>query len=169
MLDGTMDLAAEHVFEAPLERVVAMYFDEEFARERGLATGAADCEAVVDGAPDGAFTVVIRRTMPTDGVQPDFKPFIGPSISVRYTEAWLEPEGEGREATFAIDIVGVPARAAGTVSLTRHGETTALSVRGTISTRVPFLAGLVTQAVVDSVSEALDRELAAADRWLART
>lgn len=168
MPGGTADITADHSFEAPLERVVAMFASEEFARERGLSTGSTECDTVVDGDPASAFTVAIRRTLSTDGIQPEFRPFIGSSITVRYTEAWQAPGVDRREGTFAIDIVGVPARAAGTLSLVAHDGLTDYSIRGTITAHVPFLASLVQKAILDSVNTGLDQELAAADAWLLR-
>jgi hypothetical protein len=168
MPDGTADLAADHTFGASLERVIAMYANEEFAHERALATGASECDTIVDGDPSTAFTVAIRRIMSTEGIQPEFRPFIGSSITVRYSEAWEAPGEERREGTFAIDIVGVPARAAGTLSLVARDGTTDFSIRGTVTAHVPFLAGLVTQTIIDSVSDGLVKELAAADAWLTR-
>ena len=162
------DLSADHSFKAPLDRVVAMYANEEFADERGRATGASECDTVVDGDASTAFTVAIRRILQTEGIQPEFKPFIGSSITVRYSEAWEPPDNDLREGTFAIDIVGVPARAAGTLTLVSKGDTTDFSLRGTVSAHVPFLAGLVTQAIIDSVATSLDKELTAADAWLSR-
>ncbi|MBN2176639.1 MAG: DUF2505 domain-containing protein [Demequinaceae bacterium] len=168
MPEGKADLVADHAFDAPIERVAAMYANADFAHERGLAVGASECDAIVDGDAGTAFTVAIRRTMATDGLQPEFRPFLGSSVTVRYSEAW-EPPGEGvREGTFAIDIVGVPARAAGTIRLAARGDSTELTLRGTVSVHMPFLAGLVTQAIIDSLAEAIEKELVAADAWLAR-
>ncbi len=168
MPDRKADLSADHSFSAPIERVIAMYANEEFAQERGMATGSSECDTVVDGDASTAFTIAIRRILPTEGVQPEFRPFIGSSITVRYTEAWEPPNGDRREGTFAIDIVGVPARAAGTLSLISEGDATSFSLRGAVTAHVPLLAGLVTQAIIDSVATSLDKELAAADAWLSR-
>ncbi len=143
-----------------------MYADPEFSRQRGLSVGASECEAFVDGESDGAFTVSIRRILPTDDLQPEFKPFVGSSITVRYSEAWEPPDESDRDATFAIDILGVPARATGSLRLVPEDASTSLSIRGTVTTHVPFLAGLVTRAIIDSLNDAIGKELEAADSWL---
>lgn len=166
MPDRTANLSTDHSFAAPLDRVIAMYASEEFTDQRGMAIGASECDTVVDGDASTSFTVAIRRTLLTEGIQPEFKPFIGPSIAVRYTEAWEPPANDVREGTFAIDIVGVPARAAGTLSLTSEGDTTRFSLRGAVTAHAPFLAGLVTQAIIDAVATGIDKELATADAWL---
>jgi hypothetical protein len=163
-----MDFGTEHRFEAPLDRVVAMLADADFERERGLSVGATECEASVHEEEDGGFSVAIRRTMPTEGIQPEFRPFIGSSITVRYSEVWEPPDGESRHGTFAIEIVGVPVRAAGTVSLSPDGDATAYDVQGTVTAQMHFLGSLVTQAVVSALDAGVDRECEAAESWLAR-
>jgi hypothetical protein len=163
-----MELAATHTFKAPLARVVAMYADEAFALARGSATGATECDAIVDGDASEAFSVAIRRVMPTEGLQPEFRPWIGPSVTVRYTEVWEPPRGTIREGTFAVEIVGAPVRAAGTLSLSPEGDTATFTLQGTVTARVPFLGALVTQAVVDAVGYGLEREFATGDAWLSK-
>jgi hypothetical protein len=62
--------------------------------------------------------------------------------------------------------MGVPARATGSLCLISEGASTALSIRGTITTHVPFLASLVTKAILDSLHDAISKEIEAADSWL---
>lgn len=145
-----------------------MYADPEFERKRGMSVGASECDAMVDGSAAGAFSVAIRRILPTDNLQPEFRPFIGSTITIRYSEAWEPPGANGREATFAVDIPGVPARATGSLMLTPEGTSTHLAVRGTVTTHVPFMAGLVTRAILESLNGAIEKELEAADAWLGR-
>jgi hypothetical protein len=159
MPEGSAELAVDHSFDAPLERVVAMYADVEFVRERGMSVGASECDVMVDGSPGDGFSVAIRRILPTDNLQPNYRPFLGSTVTIRYSEAWEPPDDGNREATFAVDIPGVPARATGSIRLTPEGTSTSLSLRGTVTTHVPFLAGVVTQAILDSLAEAIDREL----------
>src|SRR5664279_616140 len=104
-----MQVEFVHRFAAPVADVVAMYADEEFSRERARATGATESDVLIGGTADGAFDVVIRRVIATEGVRSDFRGLLGSTVSVIYTEAWAEPEGESREATFAVEIVGAPA------------------------------------------------------------
>lgn len=165
-----MDVHFEHHFSAAADRVIAMYADEGFARARGVASGAIESDAIVDGDVSSTFTVAIRRTIPTDGIQPEFRPFVGPSIAVRHTEVWEAPSGgEGdRDGTFAIEVVGVPAHAAGTLELRRDGEGSTIAIAGVVTATLPFLAGAVAQAVASAMSDALTREFAAGDAWLER-
>lgn len=163
-----MDLTLDHPFDASATRIAAMYADREFSQSRALAPGATEAEAVVDGDPSGAFNVMIRRVMPTDGIQPDFKPFIGAFITVRYTEAWEPPGADGaRDGTFAVEIVGVPSRASGVLAIVARGDRSTYLLRGTVEANVPILGGLVEQAVTDAIASGAQAEFAAADAWIA--
>jgi len=163
-----MHLEFTHRFAAPPPAVVAMYADEEFARRRALATGATDSDVLIDGGPDEAFTSAIRRVTPTEGIRADMRGLVGPTIVVNYTESWSEPEGDARDATFAVDIVGVPARAAGTITVTPEGEGSLLVVDGTVSSTAFLVGAAVSKAVGEALEAAIEREFAAADEWLAR-
>jgi hypothetical protein len=156
-----------HRFAAPVADVVAMYADEGFSRERARATGATQSDILIDGTSDGAFHVVIRRTMATENVRSDFRGLLGSTISVNYTEAWTEPEADSREATFAVEIVGAPARAAGSVNLAPDGAGSRMSVEGTVTSSAFLFSAAVAQAVGEALAVGIEQEFDAADVWLA--
>jgi hypothetical protein len=156
-----------HRFAAPVADVVAMYADEAFSRERARATGATQSDVLIDGTADGAFDVVIRRVMATEGVRSDFRGLLGSTISVNYTEAWTEPEGDSRDATFAVEIVGAPARAAGSVTLEPDGAGSRMSVEGTVTSNAFLISAAVAQAVGEALAVGIKQEFDAADAWLA--
>jgi len=163
-----MQVEFVHRFAAPVADVVAMYADEQFARERARATGATESDVLIDGTADGAFDVVIRRVIATDGVRSDFRGLLGSTVSVIYTEAWAEPEGEAREATFAVEIVGAPARAAGSVTLAPEGSGSTMSLEGNVSSSAFLISTAVAQAVGEALARGIEQEFDAADAWLAR-
>ena len=162
-----MNVEIEHTFAAPLERVMAMFADPDFVRARSEGAGARNVEVVVDGEPGANFTVAVRRTMPTASVPQEFRGLVGDSLAVRYSEAWEEPDDDMRDGTFAVEIVGVPARASGTLALVGRDAHTALSVEGVVKTTMPLLAGLIEKAIADALNSVLTSELQTADEWLA--
>lgn len=163
-----MHVEYAHRFAAPVADVVAMYADEEFSRERARATGATESDVLIDGTADGAFDVVIRRVIATEGVRADFRGLLGSTVSVIYTEAWTEPEGESREATFAVEIVGAPARAAGSVTLAPDGSGSKMAVDGNVTSSAFLISAAVAQAVGEALVRGIEQEFDAADAWLAR-
>ncbi len=163
-----MHIEYAHRFAAPVSDVVAMYADEQFARARATATGASESDVLIDGTPDDAFTVVIRRVTPTEGIRADVRGLVGPTIVINYTESWTEPSGDDREATFAVEIVGVPARAAGTISLAPDADGSAIEINGSVTSSAFLVAAAVSRAVGEALATAIEQEFAAADAWLAR-
>jgi hypothetical protein len=162
-----MHLEFTHRFAAPVADVVAMYADEAFSRERARATGATESDVLIAGTADGAFDVVIRRVIATEGVRADFRGLLGSTISVNYTEAWAPPNGESRDATFAVEIVGAPARAAGSVTLSPDGTGSRMSVEGTVTSNAFLISAAVAQAVGEALAIGIEQEFDAADAWLA--
>ncbi len=169
-----MRISHEHRFAAPLADVVAMMGDEGFAAIRARASGAQDCDVLVDHDEDGSFTVVMRRTVPANAIPAEFRSFVGSSIAVRYTEVWSAPELSGeradrgdREGTFALEIPGTPGHARGAVVLRPDGDGTAFGLAGDVQASVPLVGAMVERTIASAIENALPAELAAADAWLA--
>lgn len=166
-----MRINYEHHFDASIEDVVAMFSNEEFVAQRARASGAAGSDVLVDTEDDGAFTVVIRRTIPADAIPSEFRAFVGSQLHVRYTEVWAAPdtsrEDDGREGTFAMEIPGTPGHARGAVVLKRTTRGTAFGIAGEVQASVPLVGPMVERAVASAIQTALPQELAEADNWLA--
>ncbi|WP_291377596.1 DUF2505 domain-containing protein [Demequina sp.] len=166
-----MKINHEHHFDASIDDVVAMFSNEEFAAKRARATGAEGSDVLVDADEDGAFTVVIRRIIPATTIPAEFRAFVGSQIHVRYTEAWDAPDASredgGREGTFAMEIPGTPGHARGVVVLTPAGTGADFEVSGEVQASVPLVGAMVERAVASAIGQALPKELAAADAWLA--
>ena len=164
-----MRITYQHRFSAPLEQVVAMFRDESYARERALAAGATDADIATDDFEDGAFTVAVRRTVPSTSIPSEFRSFISSELVVRYTEAWAAPTADesSREGTFAVEILGAPGHARGSLVLKADGDGTAFGIAGDLQANVPLVGALVEQAIGGAITKSLPLELAAADAWLA--
>lgn len=164
-----MRITYQHRFAAPIDRVVAMLRDESFARQRAAAAGAADADVAIDTAEDGSFTVAIRRDVPTSSIPQEFRGMVGSNLVVRYTEAWTAPDptAEGREGTFAVEVIGAPGHARGSLALTPDGERTGFGLAGDLEAKVPIIGALVEKSVAQAIEKSLPLELAAADSWLA--
>jgi len=161
-----VEFTHQHVFAAPLDRVVAMFADLAFAQRRAQASGSDEGEVWIDGTADSAFTVYIRRTVPASSIPSEFRSFVGSDLHVRYTEAWQEPEPEGRVGTFAVEIVGAPGHVSGAIGLTANGDTTTFLATGDVKVSVPLFGGMIEKTLADAVVKGLAQELEAADAWL---
>ena len=163
-----MDISHHHLFDAPIDVVAALFADPAYARARGSASGAGDGEALVDGTPSEGFSVAVRQAVPASSIPPEFRGFVGSDLTVRYTEVW-EPESDGeRPGTFAVEIIGAPGHAAGSLRLEADGDSTRFGAAGAVTVRIPLVGPMIEKAVGSAVLKALDAELALADEWLAR-
>lgn len=164
-----MRITYQHRFSAPIDRVVAMLRSEDAAVARSRAAGASNADVMVDLGEDGAFTLSIRRTVPSREIPAEFRALVGNELSVRYTEAWDAPNADvvGREGTFALEIPGTPGHARGSLVITPDGQGTAFGLAGEVSAPVPLVGPMIEKAVADAVASFLPRELSAADAWLA--
>lgn len=164
-----MKITHQHTFHSSLEKVVAMLADEEFAAARANASGAADQSILVDGDPATAFTVLIRRTVPSTSIPAEFRSFVGKELTVKYTEAWEPPHPTevDRVGTFAMEIVGTPGHVAGAIGLTPGDGKVDFLATGDISVKVPLVGAIIERAIAKTVEDGFTAELAAADAWLA--
>jgi hypothetical protein len=165
-----MRITYQHRFDAPIDRVIAMLRDEGFARERARAAGAADADVAIDAGDEGDFSVAIRRAVPASSIPQEFRGLVGSNLVVRYTEAWNAPVSgaEGREGTFAVEVIGAPGHARGSLVLTPDGAGTAFGLAGDLEAKVPLVGSMVEKAVAGAIEKSLPLELAAADGWLAK-
>ena len=163
-----MRITHEHVFAAGPDEVCAMLANREFASERGAASGARHPEVDVEGTAEDGFTVAIRQAMPASTIPAEFRSFVGSEITVRYTEVWEPPQEEGRHGTFAVEIIGAPGHASGSLALEPETDGARFIVDGSVTVRVPLFGAMIEKAVGDAVIKGLRAELATADAWLAR-
>ncbi|CAM5781637.1 DUF2505 domain-containing protein [Cellulomonas persica] len=152
--------------------------DPGYVREKVEAAGAT-CEQVdvthddahADPAPAGdatpgagddvgAFTVTTRRALPTDQIPAQVRAFVGNRIEVRQVEAWEAPDDEGaRVGTVVVEVVGVPVRLAGRVTLVAHGAArTAVRYDGEVHAAIPLFGGAVEEATAAAIRGALAAE-----------
>ena len=157
-----IDLAAD---PATAARMLA---DPAYVNAKVRATGALDQQVDVVAGENGAFTVTTRRSMPTDQIPANLRPFVGSSLHVRQVEAWNTPQPDGaRRGTVVVEITGVPVRLTGTMSLAAAADAaTILAYDGDLKAGIPLFAGAVETAAADAIRDALSIEGAVAARWL---
>lgn len=163
-----MDISHSHVFAAAPDAISALLADPSFASARSDAAGAAHADAIVDGTPATGFSVSIRQSVPASSIPAEFRSFVGSQLNVRYTEVWDPATGDARTGTFAVEIVGTPGHAAGSLRLDPEGDGTRFTADGTVSVRIPLVGPMIEKAVANAVVKALREELTVADEWLSR-
>lgn len=160
-LNVTLSLTAD---PATVARMLA---DPSYVNAKVRATGALDQQVDVVGGERGAFTVTIRRSLPTDQIPTNLRAFVGSSVHVRQVEAWDTPQADGgRRGTIVVEITGAPVRLTGTMSLAGSGASSTLTYDGDLKAAIPLFAGAVESAAAEAIRDALSVEGAVAEQWL---
>lgn len=169
-----MHLSVDLRYPASVQAVGAMLADESFVRwraERAGGPGAEVQQVDVTGTADGAFTVAVRRTLPTDQIPAHVRSFVGTGLEIRQAEAW-EAEHDGvRRGTVSLEIAGAPVRLTGTVRLAPDAAGaggTLQSYAGEVRASVPLFGSVIEEAAAEAVRTALAAEERAGQEWLAR-
>jgi hypothetical protein len=165
-------LTVDLTFPANIDDVSAMLADESFVRWRaqrstGSVNGHVEQVDVTGTAADG-FTVVVRRTLPSDIIPVQARPFVGAHLEIRQAEAW-EPASEGRRTgTVALEILGAPVRVTATAALVALPDGgTRLTYAGDVRATVPLFGAVIEEAAVSAVRTTLETEAEAGRDWLA--
>jgi hypothetical protein len=166
-----VDVDLEYEYDAAPGPVFSMLSNEEFLRERFLATNAVEFEVVeCEGTADGGYSIVTTRTV--DAEIPGFaRKFFKPTNKMTQTEEWKPASpGAPREGTWRIEPHGVPVSVStfGTTRLEAvHGRTTH-RIDAVIKVSVPLLGGKLERFIFDQAKDILDAEHAFGREWLAR-
>ncbi|WP_129338708.1 DUF2505 domain-containing protein [Cellulomonas endophytica] len=146
-----------------------MLADPGYVAAKVAASGATEQHVDITGGPAGAFTVTTRRLLPTDGIPPQVRGFVGGALDVRQVEAWEPARADGaRTGTVALEIAGAPVRLTGEVHLEPAGTgRSRVRYAGELKASVPLFAAAVEGAAAGAVRSALATEEAVAARWLA--
>ncbi|QAY68942.1 DUF2505 domain-containing protein [Xylanimonas protaetiae] len=166
-----MRLTVELTYPASVDVVAAMLADAEFVRwraRRSTGTGTVE-QADLSGTVADGFTVVVRRTLPTDLIPPQVRPFVGDRLEVRQAEVWEAPQGDHVVGTVALEIAGAPVRVTGTVRLEPLPDGGTRQVYdGEVRASVPLFGAVVEEAAARSVRSTLLAEGEAGVQWLGR-
>lgn len=164
-----MRLTVELTYPASVDVVAAMLADEEFVRWRAVrSTGTGQVEqADLTGSVAEGFTAVVRRTLPTDLIPAQARPFVGKHLEVRQAEVWEAPEGDRLVGTVALEIAGAPVRVTGTVRLEPTADGGARQVYdGEVRASVPLFGPVIEEAAAHAVRSTLLAEGEAGVEWL---
>ena len=162
-----MHLTAEVRYPADIARVGALLADPDFVAAKVRASGASKQHVEVVRTSSDAFTVTTRRSMPTNGIPPQFRSLTGSTIEVRLVEAWEAQRGQERRGTLVVEIIGAPVRLTGTLLLTEDDGATTQHLEGELRASVPLFASAVEEATAQAVAEAVRAEERTAAEWLA--
>lgn len=161
-----MEFTDHHTFDAPIEKVWAMFRDPESHVQKFSGMGHREVK-VVEHTDEGiAMTLVISRVVDVD--LPGFaRKVLKPTNTVVSTDRWeARPDGS-YGGGFDVDVHGAPVVSHGTTRLTPAGERTDYEVTVSVEVKVPMIGGKIADWAKGDIQAQMKKEFAAGDAWLA--
>ncbi|MET3367126.1 DUF2505 domain-containing protein [Arthrobacter sp. M2012083] len=162
-----MALSASTTLPHSVDRVAAVFVNEDFLRHTSEYVGGSLESFTVDGDTAGAFTTTTVRTLPTTRLPDIARKFVGETLKVTQTEKWEAPAADGsRSSTIALKISGAPLDVTAVQRLVAEGGSTRIELEGNVTSSVPFLGGKIADAAEPMVGKALGIQSQQAQAWL---
>ncbi|UVJ40733.1 DUF2505 domain-containing protein [Arthrobacter sp. CJ23] len=162
-----MALSATTTLPHSVDRVAAIFVNEEFLRHTSEFVGGTLESFTIDGDTAGAFSTTAVRTLPTTRLPDIARKFVGDSLTVTQNEQWDAPAADGsRVSNITMKISGAPLDVTAVQRLVADGGSTRVELEGTVSSSVPFLGGKIADAAEPMVGKALNIQSQQAQAWL---
>ncbi|MDR6637595.1 MULTISPECIES: DUF2505 domain-containing protein [Micrococcaceae] len=162
-----MALSASTTLPHSVDRVAAVFIDEDFLRHTSELVGGSLESFTIEGDPAGAFNTTTVRTLPTTRLPDIARKFVGETLTVTQKEQWEAPAADGsRSSNIALKISGAPLDVTAVQRLVADGTSTRIELDGTVSSSVPFLGGKIADAAEPMVGKALNIQSQQAQAWL---
>lgn len=161
-----MDFTGEHEFDAPIDRVWAMFQDPRSHTAKFASMGHRDIEIVESTQTEDAFHLVVRRVVDVD--LPGFaKRVMKPTNTVTTTDDWQRHDDGTCTGAQQVSTQGAPVKIEATTRLDPRDGITLYTVSVHLEVKVPLIGGKLSDWAKGMVGTQLDQEFAAGDRWLA--
>jgi hypothetical protein len=162
-----MEFTGEHVFEAPVDAVWAMFRDPGSHVAKFESMGHEDIEVVEADTDDDRFRITVRRVVEVD--LPGFaRRVLKPRNTVTSTDTWQRRKDGSCTGEQQVDTEGAPVKISSSTTLTPNDDaTTHYRVTVTLDVKVPLIGGKLADWSKGKVQEQLEHEFAAGDAWLA--
>lgn len=162
-----MALSASTTLPHSVDRVAAVFANEDFQRHTSELVGGTLESFKVDGDVAGVFTTTSVRTLPTTRLPEVARKFVGESLTVTQLETWEAPAADGsRQSSISLKIAGAPLDVSAVQRLIADGGNTRVELEGSVTSSVPFLGGKIADAAEPMVGKALNIQSQQAQAWL---
>ena len=162
-----MALSASTTVQHSVDRVAAVFVNEDFLRHTSELVGGTLESFAIDGDPAGVFNTTTVRTIPTTRMPDIARKFVGDSVTVTQLESWDAPATDGsRQSNISLKIAGAPLDVKAVQRLVSDGGSTRIELEGNVTSSVPFLGGKIADAAEPMVGKALNIQSQQAQAWL---
>src|SRR6476660_1862909 len=152
-----MALSASTTVPHSVDRVTAVFVNEDFLRHTSELVGGTLESFTVDGDPAGAFNTTTVRTIPTTRLPDIARKFVGESLKVTQLEAWEAPAADAsRQSKISLKVSGAPLDVKAVQRLVSDGGNARIEVEGDVMSAVSCLGGEVAAAAEPMVAKALN-------------
>ena len=162
-----MALSASTTLPHSVDRVAAVFANEDFQRHTSQLVGGTLESFTIDGDIAGAFTTTSVRTLPTTRLPEMARKFVGEKLTVTQLEKWEAPGADGsRQSNITLKISGAPLDVSAVQRLVAVDGSTRVELEGNVTSSVPFLGGKIAEAAEPMVGKALNIQSQQAQAWL---
>ncbi|HKY15251.1 MAG TPA: DUF2505 domain-containing protein [Microthrixaceae bacterium] len=162
-----MQISMTHTFDAPIEKVWAMFHDPASHVAKFETMGHHDVRVVTEEQTDDSLRIVITREVDIEGIPGFAKKFIKPRNTVTSDDHWEHNGPTSCGGRFTIDTKGVPMEIQGTTTATSNGQQTDYEVAVELKVSVPLIGGKLEGFGKGIVEKQLRQEFDLGDAWLA--
>lgn len=162
-----VEVSREHTFDAPIEKVWAMFCDPDSHVAKFAAMGHREIEVVDQSSSATQFRIELKRLV--DLELPGFaKKVLKPTNTVTTIDTWND-NGDGTYGgTFELHAAGTPMESKGTTLIEPDGDKTRYTVSIAVKVKVPLVGGKIESYAKGAVIEPqLETEFRLGDEWLA--
>lgn len=161
-----MEVRGTHVFDAPIDRVWAMFRDPESHVAKFASMGHRDIEVLDQEVSDDRLVVTVRRQVTVE--VPGFaRKVLSPTNTVTSVDDWRRLPDGTCSGSYTVDAKGVPIDVKGSTRLTPDGDRTTYEVVVDVNVNIPLIGGKVTSWAKGDIEKQILDEFAAGERWLA--
>jgi hypothetical protein len=162
-----MQIKKHHTFDAPIDRVWAMFHDPDSHVTKFEKMGHHGVTVTEQDLTDDSLRIVITRQVDIEGIPGFAKKFIKPTNTVISDDRWERRSETECGGEFTLDTKGVPMAIKGQTSATADGDRTDYEVVVELKVNVPLVGGKLEGFGKGIVDKQLDEEFALGDAWLA--
>ena len=162
-----MKIEMHHRFDAPIDKVWAMFGDPQSHVTKFEKMGHHDVEVVSEEATDDSLHIVITRNVDIDGIPGFAKKFIKPTNTVVSDDRWERRSETECGGEFTLDTKGVPMAIHGHTKATADGDQTTYDVTVELKVNVPLIGGKLEGFGKGITERQLQQEFELGDAWLA--
>ncbi|WP_026529815.1 DUF2505 domain-containing protein [Haematomicrobium sanguinis] len=164
-----MAMSASTLVTYPTQQVFETLVDKAFQEHTAELVGGSLQKFELSGDPQGACTVELVRSIPTNRLPDIARKVVGETLNVTQVERWSAPDALGsRTAEIEISVSGVPVSASAREVLVPEEGATRVQVEGEVKSSVPLLGPKIAKAAEPMVSKALNIQAEQASKWLAK-